>query len=107
MTGTPPVSTLFPYAAFFRSTANGTAGGPYTVTASGTGVTSVNFSLTNTAGTASTMTANAGTTPQSAQINTAFANALGRAENDTPDNPMSRINSTFSAPGPGASRFFF
>jgi len=46
------------------------------VTAAATGLTTVNFSLTNTVGAASTMTANGGTTPQSATINTAFANAL-------------------------------
>src|SRR5947208_3332722 len=57
-------------------TANTTAGGPYTVTAAATGLTPVNFSLTNTAVPPSTMTANAGTTPQSAAISTAFANAL-------------------------------
>ncbi|HXM51391.1 MAG TPA: hypothetical protein VN956_26345, partial [Pyrinomonadaceae bacterium] len=49
-------------------TANATAGGPYTVTAAATGLTTVNFSLTNTAVPPTTMTANAGTTPQSATI---------------------------------------
>ena len=47
-------------------TANSTAGGPYTVTASVSGVsTSANFSLTNVAGAAASITATAGT-PQSA-----------------------------------------
>jgi hypothetical protein len=87
-------------------TANGTAGGPYTVTAAATGLTTVNFSLTNTAGTPSSMTANAGTTPQSATINTAFANALAVTVKDAGSNPLSGINVTFTAPGSGASGTF-
>src|SRR5207248_2054775 len=87
-------------------TANATAGGPYTVTAAATGLTTVNFSLTNTVGAATTMTANAGTTPQSATISTAFANALAVTVKDAGSNPVSGVNVTFTAPGAGASGVF-
>src|SRR2546429_5730762 len=87
-------------------TANATAGGPYTVTAAATGLTPVNFSLTNTAGAGTKMTANAGTTPQSATISTAFANALAVTVKDAGSNPVSGVNVTFTAPGAGASGVF-
>ena len=87
-------------------TANATAGGPYTVTAAATGLTTVNFSLTNLTGAASTMTANAGTTPQSATISTAFANALAVTVKDAVGNPVSGVNVTFTAPALGASGLF-
>ncbi len=86
--------------------ANGTAGGPYMATAASPGLTTVNFSLTNIAGAASSMTANAGTTPQSATINTAFANALAVTVLDAGSNPVSGANVTFTAPGSGASGVF-
>src|SRR5882762_1551413 len=74
-------------------TANATAGGAYNVAATVSGVvTPANFSLTNTAGAATTMTANAGTTPQSATINTAFANALAVTVKDAGSNPVSGVN---------------
>ncbi len=87
-------------------TANGTAGGPYTVTAAASGLTTVNFSLTNTAGAASSMTANPGTTPQSATISIGFANALAVTVKDAGSNPLSGISVTFTAPGTGASGKF-
>jgi hypothetical protein len=87
-------------------TANATAGGAYTVTAAASGLTTVNFSLTNTAVPPSTMTANAGTTPQSATISTAFANALAVTVKDAGGNPVSGVNVTFTAPGSGASGVF-
>src|SRR5260370_7515513 len=52
------------------------------------------------------MTANAGTTPQSATINTAFANALAVTVKDAGSNPVSGVNVTFTAPGAGASGVF-
>jgi hypothetical protein len=76
------------------------------VTAAATALTTVNFSLTNTAGTATQMAANAGTTPQSATINTAFANALAVTVRDAGNNPVSGVNVTFTAPGSGASGVF-
>jgi len=87
-------------------TANTVAGGPYTVTAAATGLTTVNFSLTNTAGTASTMTPYVGTTPQSATINTAFGNPLAVTVKDANSNPVSGVNVTFTAPTTGASGKF-
>ncbi len=87
-------------------TANATAGGPYSVTAAATGLTTLNFSLTNLAGAAAAMTANAGTTPQSASINTAFANPLAVTVKDAGNNPVAGVNVTFTAPGSGASGVF-
>jgi CSLREA domain-containing protein len=87
-------------------TANSIAGGPYNVSASSSGLTTVNFSLTNTAGAAASMTANAGTTPQSAIINTAFANALAVTVKDASSNPVSGVNVTFTGPASGASGTF-
>src|SRR6202007_2061540 len=60
----------------------------------------------NTAGAAATMTANSGTTPQSATINTAFSNALGVTIKDASNNPVPGVNVTFTAPGSGASGVF-
>lgn len=57
-------------------TANSTVGGPYTVTASVSGVaTPANFSLTNTAAAPETIAATSGT-PQTATVSTAFAAPL-------------------------------
>ena len=52
------------------------------------------------------MTANANTTPQSAAINTAFANALAVTVRDAGSNPLSGVNVTFAAPVSGASGIF-
>jgi hypothetical protein len=52
------------------------------------------------------MTANAGTTPQSATVNTAFANALAVTVKDAGNNPVPGVNVTFTAPGSGASGTF-
>ena len=52
------------------------------------------------------MTANAGTTPQSATMSTAFANALAVTVRDAGSNPVSGVNVTFTAPGSGASGLF-
>jgi hypothetical protein len=87
-------------------TANGIAGGPYSVTAGAPGLTLVSFSLTNTSGAAASITANAGTTPQSATLNTAFANALGVRVKDAGSNPVSGANVVFTAPSTGASGVF-
>ena len=84
-------------------TANATAGGPYTVTAAATGLTTVNFSLTNTASAPTTMTANVGTTPQSAMVNTPFGNALAVTVTDAGGNPVAGVTVNFVAPGGGAS----
>ena len=53
-----------------------------------------------------TMTANAGTTPQSAAVNTAFAHPLAVTVDDAASNPMSGVSVTFTSPGSGASGVF-
>src|SRR5450755_380023 len=55
---------------------------------------------------ANTMTANAGTTPQSETVNTAFANALAVTVMNASGLPVSGVNVTFTAPGSGASGVF-
>jgi hypothetical protein len=55
---------------------------------------------------AQTMTANAGTTPQSATVSTAFTNALAVTVKDAGNNPVSGVSVTFTAPGAGASGTF-
>ena len=67
--------------------------------------TPANFSLTNTAGTAASITATSGT-PQSATINTAFAAPLVATVKDTGGNPVAGVTVTFSAPSTGASGSF-
>jgi hypothetical protein len=52
------------------------------------------------------MTANAGTTPQSAAVSTAFANPLAVTVKDSGSNPVSGVNVTFIAPSVGASGVF-
>jgi hypothetical protein len=52
------------------------------------------------------MTANAGTTPQSATVGTAFANALAVTVKDAFNNAVAGVNVTFTAPGSGASGVF-
>ena len=77
------------------------------MTAAAAGLTTVNFSLTNTAtGGATTMTANPGTTPQSTAVSTAFTNALAVTVKEAGNSPVSGVNVTFTAPGSGASGLF-
>ena len=64
------------------------------------------LSITTTTGTPTSMTANPGTTPQSAKVNTAFATPLGVTVKDSSNNPVSGVNVTFTAPGSGASGVF-
>ena len=86
-------------------TANATIGGAYTVTATSGGLPTVNFSLTNTA-TPATMTANAGTTPQTTTAGTTFATALGVIVKDGGNSPVAGVNVVFTAPASGASGLF-
>jgi hypothetical protein len=86
-------------------TAN-TMAGSYTVTASAPGAGSpVTFSLTNTAGAPSVITATAGT-PQSTMINTAFVVPLQATVKDASGNPVNGATVLFTAPGSGASGTF-
>jgi hypothetical protein len=52
------------------------------------------------------MAVNAGTTPQSATVNTAFANPLAVTVRDAGNNGVAGVNVTFTAPGSGASGRF-
>jgi hypothetical protein len=82
-------------------TANGTTGGPFNVTASAPGLTSVNFSLTNTDVPASiSVTSGSG---QSATVSTAFAAPLVATVLDAGSNPVSGVIVTFAPPASGAS----
>ncbi len=85
-------------------TANATAGS-YNVGVAVGSLTN-NFSATNLAGAATQMTANAGTTPQSATITTTFSSLLRVTVRDAHNNPVSGVTVTFTAPGTGASGTF-
>ena len=86
-------------------TAN-TKAGSYTVTAtSGSATTSPGFALTNKAGAPASIKASAGT-PQSATINTAFAQRLTATVRDAFGNPVTGATVTFTAPASGASGTF-
>jgi len=86
--------------------ANGTIGGPYTVTATVSGVSApAKFSLTNSARIPAAITATSGT-PQSAAANTAFALPLVAQVLDSSGNPVSGVVVTFAAPATGASATF-
>src|SRR5437016_1025126 len=52
------------------------------------------------------MTADAGTTPQSARVSTAFANALAVTVRDSGNNTLAGVNVTLTAAGSGASGVF-
>jgi len=87
-------------------TATTLAGGPYTVTATVSGVSlPANFSLTNTAGAATTIAATSGS-GQSTTVHTAFASPLVATVTDAYGNPLSGVTVTFAAPGSGASGTF-
>jgi hypothetical protein len=86
-------------------TANGTAGGPYTVAATAGTLAPANFSLTNLAGAPFSVTATAGAT-QSAVISTAFTTNLGVTVKDNGGNLLSGVIVTFTAPSSGASGVF-
>jgi hypothetical protein len=84
-------------------TAN-TVAGVYNVTASVAGAANAaTFSLTNLAGAAAAIQTVPGSTPQSANINTAFTNPLGVTVLDSYGNPVANATVNFSAPNSGAS----
>jgi uncharacterized repeat protein (TIGR01451 family) len=87
-------------------TANTTEGGAYTATAAASGLTTVNFLLTNTAGPATQMSANPNTTPQSAQVANAFGVPLSVTVKDAYNNLVPGVVVTFTAPPSGASGTF-
>ena len=83
-----------------------TIAGSYSVTASVSGVsTPASFSLSNTAGAASSISVTSGA-GQNATVNTAFASALTATVTDQYGNPLSGVSVTFAAPGSGASATF-
>ena len=81
--------------------ANTVAGGPYTVTASVSGLTA-SFSLTNTPAAPTSVTIVSGS-GQSATVGTAFANPLVVLVRDTYGNPVPGASVGFTAPTSGAS----
>mgnify|MGYP000882986248 CR=1 FL=1 len=85
------------------ATANGTAGGPYDVTASIAGGASVDFKLTNVD--PYSIAVESGS-PQEATITTAFANPLRALVTDENGTPIPGITVTFTAPSSGASGSF-
>jgi hypothetical protein len=88
-------------------TANGTAGGPYTVTATATsaGIAGVaDFTMTNLPSSQVTISPTGGSTPQSAAVNTAFAKPLQATI--TGGSNVSGIQVTFTAPSANASGKF-
>ncbi len=86
-------------------TANTSAGGPYMVVASAPGANSANFSLTNNAGPAATITPTGGS-PQTVAVATAFASPLTATVFDSYSNPVSGAVVTFTAPGSHGSGTF-
>jgi len=86
-------------------TANTVAGGPYNVSATGSGLDTVNFSETNNAGAPKTVSIVSGS-PQSATQGTAFTDPLVVVVHDTYGNPVPGASVIFTAPSAGASETF-
>jgi protocatechuate 3,4-dioxygenase beta subunit len=82
-----------------------TIAGTFTVIASVSGGTSGNFTLTNLAGTATTVQPIAGSN-QSTTIGTAFATPLQARVFDSFNNPVPNVQVTFAVPANGASGVF-
>ena len=81
---------------------NATAGGPYTVNATVPGVsTPATFSLTNTNGSAGSITVSSGS-GQNVTVGTAFAPIVALVK-DAGNNPVPNATVTFASPGSGAS----
>ncbi len=66
----------------------------------------INFSMTNLAGAAHTVTATPSGAGQSATVASAFANPLVATVTDQYGNPVSGVTVTFTPPGTGASGTF-
>ena len=86
-------------------TANAIAGSYSVMADIGTLTTNPGFALTNVAGAPASVTATGGT-PQTAAINTAFANPLEATVDDSFGNPVAGVTVTFTAPASGASGTF-
>ena len=102
-TGTAMVTTDSSGVATAPVITAGTAAGPqYSVTAAASGLTTVSFLLTNTAGPAANVAvANGGT--QSTAINTAFGSPLVVLVTDAHSNPVSGATVAYAPPGSGAT----
>ena len=89
------------------ASANSSAGGPYTVTATSNGQTAT-FHLTNLPGAAAGITASSGTTPQHALVGTAFGTPLAATVTDGGGNPVGAgVSVTFAViPASGAGGAF-
>jgi streptogramin lyase len=87
-------------------TANSVVGN-YVVNATVSGLAaSAGFALSNMAGAPTQMTANAGSTPQSATVGASFGHLLAVAVTDSGNNPVPSVSVTFAAPSSGASGTF-
>ena len=87
-------------------TANTIAGGPYNVVASATGLTSVNFSETNTAKTTGDTLSLVSGNGQTATVAAGFTNPLVVKDADQYGNPVSGVTVTFTPPASSASGTF-
>ncbi len=87
-------------------TANTIAGGPYNVVASVTGLTSVNFSETNTAKTTGDTLSLVSGNGQTATVAAGFTNPLVVKDADQYGNPVSGVTVTFTPPASSASGTF-
>src|SRR5205807_5567238 len=76
---------------------NAEAVGAYRGRVEAIAVTRVNVVVMNAVGAVVTLSVNAGTTPQSATISTAFANALAVTVKDAGSNPVSGVKDRKSA----------
>jgi hypothetical protein len=95
-TATTTVTTNASGVASATFTAN-TASGAYAITATVTGLAlNTSLSFTNTAAAPASMTANPGTTPQSAQVQGTFPNSLAVTVKDVYGNPVPGTGVTFS-----------
>jgi hypothetical protein len=93
--------------ATMTATANGIAGGPYTVTAATSNSKSATFTLTNLPGEAAHITPSAGT-PQHTPVGTPFTTALAALVKDAAGNPLAAgVRVTFTVvPQGGAGASF-
>lgn len=81
-----------------------TAAGSYTVTASLAGATSpVSFALANTPGAPASITPSDTSTPQNAQVDTAFLRPLVATVRDQYGNPVPGVTVTYTMPATGAT----
>lgn len=85
--------------------ANATSGA-YTVTASVSGLTPAQFSLTNTAALPAASVAAFSGTPQTAVVGTSFGAALQARVLNSASNPVAGVTVTFTAPSSGAGAAF-